>query len=364
MPFNGSFKNGAYSARTVAGAFCGASMAGTPVVIEHPLPANPSGTPGSRCGAGTVQLSATSSPGAVIDWYDVQAWGSVLFVGNAFTTPSLTATKTFYAEARFTSTGCISSSRHLVTATVQEHTTGSTVDFTAFNPCTGYTPGATASTWTLVDRRESNNVQLYKVRLMHDGRYWMVQDMKFGDKCDKTSFKGSENSNQTRRNLTSISGYPYGDCRNNPEPNTGYLYDWAGAMQKSGAYSGGGSDVSCSGTGAAANACRGICPMGWHIPTGKDSGGFNALHNVASRGCSTDNDDCWDAASAWEGVYGGFCSYDGTLYYQGRAAYYWSSTYYNTSYASHLLFGSNSTYPDTRYSYKHGGFSVRCVRNY
>ncbi|MDR3184980.1 MAG: hypothetical protein LBT49_06225 [Prevotellaceae bacterium] len=74
-----------------------------------------------------------------------------------------------------------------MTATVQRHPAGSTVDFPEFDPCTGYTPGATAATWTLVDRRESNNVQSYKVRLMHDGRYWMVQDLKFGDKCrDKT----------------------------------------------------------------------------------------------------------------------------------------------------------------------------------
>jgi uncharacterized protein (TIGR02145 family) len=363
MPFNGSFKNGAYSARTVAGAFCGVSMAGTPVVIEHPLPNNPTVTAGSSCGAGTVQLSA-SSPGAAIDWYNASSGGTLLAqASGAYTTPGISATTTYYAEARVAATGCKSTGRTAVTATVL-NPAGSTVDFPAFDPCTGYTPGATAATWTLVDRRESNNVQLYKVRLMHDGHYWMVQDLKFGDKCNKETFSGSDGSDQTGSNLTSISGYQYGDCRNNTQSGAGYLYDWAGAMQKAGAYSDGSSNVSCSGTGAAANACRGICPMGWHIPTDDSSGEFNALHNVASRGCSTDNDDCWDAASAWEGAYGGLCNNSGSLFYQGSRAFYWSSTYNSSSHAYGLYFRSIYTYPGTDYFTKYYGFSVRCVRNY
>jgi hypothetical protein len=37
---------------------------------------------------------------------------------SAFTTPNLTATKTFYAEARFTATGCKPASRTGMNATV------------------------------------------------------------------------------------------------------------------------------------------------------------------------------------------------------------------------------------------------------
>ncbi|MDR3184484.1 MAG: fibrobacter succinogenes major paralogous domain-containing protein [Prevotellaceae bacterium] len=134
--------------------------------------------------------------------------------------------------------------------------------------------------------------------------------------------------------LTSIPGYQYGDCMNatnSSTPARGYLYDWAGAIQKAGAYFGSSSDVGCSGVGSGTSgtnpgACQGICPEGWHIPTGDYSNGeYQALH-TAIGGCVTTNDDCWDASSAWEGVYGGYYSPNGALYDQGSCAYYGSST--------------------------------------
>lgn len=57
-------------------------------------------TPASRCGIGTVTLSATPNAGSFINWYGAPAGGSVLFTGNNFTTPSLSATTTYYAEAK------------------------------------------------------------------------------------------------------------------------------------------------------------------------------------------------------------------------------------------------------------------------
>jgi uncharacterized protein (TIGR02145 family) len=457
MPFPGSFGKGAYSVRTVAGAFCGAPMDGAPVLIEHPLPGNPTVTGGVRCGTGTVQLSA-SSPDAVIDWYDASAGGTLLPGGTAvspFTTPSLTATKAFYAEARNATTGCVSSSRTAATATVnsrptiyrvedgstcgrgrvqlraislggtvdwyggafggtvlpngtgvntfttlslvmttmfyaeardivtgckssyrtpvtaavQQHPAGSTVEFPEFNPCMGgVTPGATAATWTLIDRRESRNVQSYKVRLMHDGHLWMVQDLKFGDKCNKTTFRGSDGSDQTGSKLTSIPGYLYGDCRNNPQPGAGYLYDWAAAIQKAGAYWGNTSDVGCSGTssgtsGTNPGACRGICPDGWHIPTGGYSGEFQALVNTRFRDCPYSNDDCWDAASPWEGVYGKQCRADGTIDNNYSGGNYWSASYCDNLGAYSVMFESNFAM-QPRNPFKNRGLSVRCVRNY
>lgn len=55
-------------------------------------------TPVSRCGSGTVTLQADSDIG-IINWYDSPTGGSVLATGTSFTTPSLTANSTFYAEA-------------------------------------------------------------------------------------------------------------------------------------------------------------------------------------------------------------------------------------------------------------------------
>lgn len=70
-------------------------------------------TPGSRCGTGTVTLSATSS-GGTINWYDAPTLGNLVATGGTFTTPSLSATTTYYVEATTSCTG----PRTAVTATV------------------------------------------------------------------------------------------------------------------------------------------------------------------------------------------------------------------------------------------------------
>ncbi len=72
-------------------------------------------TPGSRCGTGTVVLGATASAGT-INWYAAITGGISLGTGTSFTTPSISATTTYYVEA--TNAGCTSAPRVAVVATV------------------------------------------------------------------------------------------------------------------------------------------------------------------------------------------------------------------------------------------------------
>jgi len=81
------------------------------------VPANPTGTDGARCDAGTVDISA-SSDGAVIDWYDQSTDGILLLSGNNDFSPSISVTTDYYAEARNATTGCVSALRTKVTATI------------------------------------------------------------------------------------------------------------------------------------------------------------------------------------------------------------------------------------------------------
>ena len=60
-------------------------------------------TDGSRCGTGTVSLTATATD--PVDWYDQPAGGNYLGTTLNFTTPVISATTTFYAEAN---NGCTS----------------------------------------------------------------------------------------------------------------------------------------------------------------------------------------------------------------------------------------------------------------
>jgi uncharacterized protein (TIGR02145 family) len=207
-----------------------------------------------------VTLSASSS-GALIDWYADAASTSTLFTGASYTTPRIKTSTTYYVQAKFENTGCLSTRVPVLAELTMENccdAPGATeVTFAEFNPCTA----ATGSTWTLTDERDNKS---YVVKLMADNKYWMVQDLMFGSKCNKTTFKGST-SDQTGN--IDANGVYYGDCRNNPTSKGGYLYDWAAAVNHAGAYAGSNAYAGCEGSGSASNACQGICPSGWHIPT-------------------------------------------------------------------------------------------------
>jgi gliding motility-associated-like protein len=89
----------------------------TPVTVTvAPVPSVTSTTPGSVCGQGTATLEATSSAGT-IDWYPNANGGTPLGSGTTFTTPSITLTTVYYAEA--VNNGCSSPTRTAVTATVE-----------------------------------------------------------------------------------------------------------------------------------------------------------------------------------------------------------------------------------------------------
>jgi hypothetical protein len=84
-------------------------------------PSSPTGTNGSRSLAGTVSLSASVPAGNTVDWYANSSGGNVLSGGLGiltFTTPSISTTTTYYVQARNSSTGCVSSTRTAVVATV------------------------------------------------------------------------------------------------------------------------------------------------------------------------------------------------------------------------------------------------------
>ncbi|WP_129021049.1 Ig-like domain-containing protein [Edaphocola flava] len=56
-------------------------------------------TGAQRCGAGTVSLTATANTGATINWFTAATGGTSIGTGSPFTTPSISATTTYYAEA-------------------------------------------------------------------------------------------------------------------------------------------------------------------------------------------------------------------------------------------------------------------------
>ncbi|WP_293873798.1 T9SS type A sorting domain-containing protein [Flavobacterium sp.] len=88
----------------------------TPVIVTvNQRPFNTLATGASKCGTGTLTLSASYTNGT-INWYDAASGGTLVFTGSNFVTPSLTTTTTYYVEA--VNGTCISSVRTAITATV------------------------------------------------------------------------------------------------------------------------------------------------------------------------------------------------------------------------------------------------------
>lgn len=80
----------------------------TPVIATiNPLPTAPTTTPGSVCGTGTVNLTAIGCSGGTLNWYSSSTGGSILGTGASFTTPSISATTTYYVSCTDVN-GCVS----------------------------------------------------------------------------------------------------------------------------------------------------------------------------------------------------------------------------------------------------------------
>ena len=129
---------GIYTVQLTSNAACAtattAVSSGTTVAI-NPLPSVATTTPGSVCGSGNATVQATASAGATIDWYSAATGGTLLQSGNTSFTASIFSNQAYYAEARNTNTGCISSSRTLVNATVNALPATPTIS-TGGNPTT------------------------------------------------------------------------------------------------------------------------------------------------------------------------------------------------------------------------------------
>ncbi len=82
------------------------------------LPTSPSTTGASRCGTGTLVLSATAGTNETIEWFAASSGGASIGTGLNFTTPSISASTNYYAQTKNTLTGCVSASRTLTGATI------------------------------------------------------------------------------------------------------------------------------------------------------------------------------------------------------------------------------------------------------
>ncbi len=105
-----------YAASYNSSTGCTASTRRAIQAVINPIPTLASGNNQSRCGTGTVTLTASpGGSGNTIRWYN--ASGTYLHTGTTYS-PNLSSTTTFYAASYNSSTGCLDSDRKAITATI------------------------------------------------------------------------------------------------------------------------------------------------------------------------------------------------------------------------------------------------------
>jgi uncharacterized protein (TIGR02145 family) len=312
------------------------------------------------CLGTTAMLSAFASPATDYRW---NKNGDPTTEGNNYdmadyTTPPRTESAVY--SVTVTNTGCPIevTSREVVVSITAMGSTGcgtnctlpeATVNFSAFAPC----PDAvTGTSWYLTDDRETGNKQTYKVKKIGDNLIFMVQDLKFGDKCKNNNF--SSTSVSDTRNAISTTGDYFGNCTNAVVSETfairGYLYDWAAAVNLEGAYEGG-TATGCAGDD---QSCQGICPNGWHVPTLKEAEGIISLCERCKGNCD-----------ALEWHFGGWYSESSGHQAVGERQHIWLSTSETKQNAKQFLAKQDCSNIDLMSSAtKVCALSVRCLRNY
>ena len=222
------------------------------------------------------------------------------------------------------------------------------ITFAAFNPCAGASYGAT---YTLTDDRDQKT---YKVKYMSDGRYWMVQDLSFGNRCTNNASMAAYTADRT--DIVNDSGNYYGACtdiRNGSTPKCrGYFYNWAAAVNYSGAFNGG-EYYGCDATNP--NSCQGICPRSWHLPTKSD---WDALFaKMEYYNCDVGTCD----VGQFELSIAGFLWSPSNIAYQNCVGLYWSSTRTGANNAAQFDGYGTGGHGDIHLG---DGNRVRCIRNY
>ena len=181
---------------------------------------------------------------------------------------------------------------------------------------------------------------------------WLKENLNIGTKIP---------AYQEQTNNGTIEKY----CYNNDEANCaiyGGLYQWNEMMQY----------VTTPGV-------KGICPMGWHIPTDGEwttlttflGGSSLAGGKMKSTGTIQAGTGLWNSPntgatneSGFTAVPAGCRSYGGSFDGIGYYGYWWSSSEYSTANAwyRYLYYSSSNVY--SYYNYKDFVFSVRCVRDF
>ena len=193
-------------------------------------------------------------------------------------------------------------------------------------------------TKTLTDTRDSNT---YTVSKLADGKCWMTQNLRIINKTI-TPTDSNVTTNYTIP-ASSISGFNSLDTSNAYVDSDGGFYTWYTATAGTGTQ-----DLDTQGQ----NTTASICPKGWRLPTGGDSGEFKTLYNNYNSSSVLRSNPVNFTLSG--------LAYHSSRRNQGSLGRYWSSTIYS-GYDAYYLHLNTSNVNSADLISRDLGFSVRCI---
>ena len=205
---------------------------------------------------------------------------------------------------------------------------------------------------TLTDDRDGQTYKTVKI----GEQWWMAENLNYA--YTGVPFKYRDYTSD------STSWCYYNDAANCAK--YGRLYTWAAAMDSVGTWSTNG--MGC-GYGKTCNLgegkVRGVCPMGWHLPTQTE---WNTLftavggQSTAGKMLKSTSGNGTDAYS-FSALPAGSRNYSGNYNDEGYYANFWSSTEYGSNHAYHMYLNYYYDNAFLYYNFKYFGFSVRCLKD-
>lgn len=134
------------------------------------------------------------------------------------------------------------------------------------------------STCLLQDDRDD---KVYRVKLMADGNWWMIQDLAYGNASSLVDFK----MNSLNKEITDlIETGAYGVCTSSENPMGGYLYNaYAVAQIPEPSETDANHEIAKN-----ISQYQSLCPAGWHLPGNIDNI-YNEEWNTLQRAIGVDN---------------------------------------------------------------------------
>ncbi|MDY6387732.1 MAG: fibrobacter succinogenes major paralogous domain-containing protein [Fibrobacter sp.] len=203
---------------------------------------------------------------------------------------------------------------------------------------------------TLIDKRD---LKTYKTIVIGTQK-WMAENLNYADSINYPGMKGR--SWCYKNSLDSCAKY-------------GRFYTWAAAMDSAGIFSTNGKNCGCEKTCSPTYPVRGICPVGWRLPTTTEWKTLYSTMGSSPYAMQSKGFEKWPNATDtyfFSALPAGYLHYYGVSFYSaGDEARFWSATETGSYNAYFWRLTAGGAYLDyyANNTRKEDGLSVRCLKD-